>query len=302
MNKVEALYRAKVAAAVFFLALAFLPQLCGAAAPAIEAITLYSDAAMTAVAASFNPTAGGNTAVYVRITVNDSAGAADINYTTIQVLKLDNTTHVEAANATLEASSGNQSNYTWSFNMTFYDDAALDTSNYGVNASATSQAGETGSSTQTQGTFNYQELAALDVSLATISFGSLAQGTISSAVTQTVTNKGNVIIDLKLYGTNLNLTSPSATIAVTNAKYATAGWYNGAANVSVTDAQASAMVGETASQLQASEATVAAFDLAKGADSTKNVYWDLHIPSGLSQFIPSGIYSGTITFTAVKST
>jgi hypothetical protein len=54
------------------------------------------------------------------------------------------------------------------------------------------------------------------------------------------------------------------------------------------------------SALTGSAATLSSFDLAAGASSSANLYWQLTVPDGSSQWIPSGTYTGTLTVGAVS--
>lgn len=244
-------------------------------APTVTSVTLPGS--------SINPTAGTTTGVSTTIVVDDLNGYNDIASVTLEVLKPDgSTTHIAASAATFSSGSLTTATYTKSFNMNFHDDPALTTNTYKVKVVATDVAGLTGNNLASLQIFNYAQLAALSISPGTIDLGSNldTEGT-GSTVTIAVQNHGNVQMDAQLSGTALTHATESATIPVGNVAYSTA----------------SDMTGSAA--LTGSAVTLSAFDLAKGASSTKNTYWRVTVPDGDAQWVPSGAYTGTITVGAV---
>ncbi len=122
----------------------------------------------------------------------------------------------------------------------------------------------------------------------TINFGSLAPGANSSAdINNTITNCGNVAIDLNLSGTNLTNASASVTnISVTNVKYNVTDW-----NQDYSDNMTSLLYLDD---------TRTEFSLAKrtNGESNQTTYWKIGMPASIETLI----YTGTITFTAVADT
>jgi len=130
-------------------------------------------------------------------------------------------------------------------------------------------------------------LIALDVT-ATINYGTLALGTNTGTTdyTTTVTNTGNRQIDIQLdgYGSTDGdgkaMVCTIGSITIGNERY------------SLTAATA----WSAKTQLTDTATTLTTFDLAKGASSTKNVYWGFGMPSsGVG-----GSCSGKVNFTAVS--
>lgn len=245
-------------------------------APTVVSVTLPG---------SVTPTAGSTTSTTTTIVVSDLNGYNDISTVTVEVLKPDGaTTHIAAAAATLSASlNTTDATYTYSFSMQFYDDPALATSTYKVKVTVTDAGGLSGNNLASLAVFNYAELAALNLGAATLDFGTNLDPASTSAVqTVSVQNYGNVQIDVQLNGTAMNHETEAASIAV------------GFLNYSL-----SADMSNKAS-LTGSPATNATFDLAKGASSSKSLYWQLSVPSGADQWVPSGNYTGTLTLGAVK--
>jgi hypothetical protein len=123
-------------------------------------------------------------------------------------------------------------------------------------------------------------LIALDVTEATIDFGTLALGaTSSSDVTATVQNTGNVQIDVNLTGSAFSCATGS--LAQENIHYSAS---SGIAYGSMT-----ALSGTTANlDLNVAKST--------GASSTKLTYWKISLPANGA----GGTCTDTITFTAVS--
>lgn len=238
-------------------------------APTISSITL---------AASVNPTAGSTTSIPVTIVASDANGCSDVTSVAVTVYQNDGTTvQVPQGAASLSTCVALLATYSYSFNMNFYDAPAT----YKVKVVATDAAGASANNTGALNTFVYNSLTALNLGSSSVSFGSIAPGGTGSAQTETVQNYGNVQIDIQVSGTNLTLASPAATIGVSSIKYSMN------ANMSSSSATSTSAV------------TLTTFDLVKGASSTKNLYTQLVVPSGSSQYVPGGTYTGTLTVTAV---
>lgn len=240
--------------------------------PSVESVSLD---------ASSTPTAGSTTTVALTITVSDGNGYQDIDIVSYTVYKADGTTeHIGSASAASnDDGSGTTQTYGASFQMQFYDDPALGNDTYKVRATAIDLEGAVSSTTD--GTFNYQDLAALSLSDSSVSFGSLAPGARSSTSTLTVTNHGNVQIDIATNGTEMSNGAGQA-IAGSNLKY---------------DLLATDMLNEI--DLTGTPFTNTGFDLAKGPDSSAATYWQVAVPSGSDQYIPADIYTGTLTVSAI---
>jgi hypothetical protein len=130
-------------------------------------------------------------------------------------------------------------------------------------------------------TFNFAQLAALN-SPSSLSLGSsLSPGDTSSIGSLTISNYGNIQIDTQVSGTAPTATSPAATLPVG----------------SVTYSLNSNMGSSTA--LAGSSATMSSFDLGAGVGNSKNLYWQMVVPTGASQYVPAGTYTSTVTVTAV---
>lgn len=241
-------------------------------APTVDSVSLD---------ATFAPSAGTTTAVAVTITVSDGNGYQDISSVDVTVYKPDGTLHVASAAATSNADgSGTTQTYSYTFNMQFYHDPATGGAKYNVTATATDAAAATSAATTTG--FNYTALAALNLSASSISFGTISPGARSSTSTLSVSNYGNVRIDIATSGTDLS-DGASHTIAASNVKY---------------DLLAADMLNEQG--LTTSAFTNTGFDLATGASSSAGTYWELAVPAGSAQYIPAGDYTGTIAISAIQ--
>lgn len=232
-----------------------------------------------AIPASVNPTAGSTTTVNTTATVFDGNGFLDLADVTITVYKADNTTvHLAAANATSNGDgSGVSQTYSHSFAMQFHDDPGV----YYVKAVAEDAQGAT--STVFTASFLYTELAALSLDGSSLDFGNLDPGVRSAVTSLSVTNTGNVQIDLDSSGADLQRAEGPESIGVARVKYDLSN-----ANMS------------TEQSLTSTEHTNTGFDLAKGASSSKTTYWQLDTPSGQEQYLPTGAYAGTVSLSAIS--
>ena len=253
------------------------------AAPTMGDVTLWNqleaDAAITL-------SAGSTVTVIANVTVTDLNGGDDISSATATLYHStnvsgdsdDENTHLTNSSCVLGATDGNTKvatcrftmNYmalggTWTANITATDSSALSVSNTDDNT--------------------VNDLAALDVTDATINFGSLALGANSSSEsTMTVRSQGNVQIDARFSGNDFTCTS--GTVPVGNVRYSlSTGNYD-----SMSD------------DLTTSPATQTTFDLgvrgvatADGANSDNSEYWTIKAPvSGVA-----GVCTNTLTVAAI---
>lgn len=185
--------------------------------------------------------------------------------------------------------SGTTEDYTCTFAVYFYADptdvgSTYETDDWTCQVTPSDGAGVGTADTDT---IEMDTLIALDVT-ATINYGTLALGadTGTTDQTTTVTNTGNAQIDIQLdgYGATdgdgYSMTCTIGTIPIGNERYSL---------TAATD-------WSTKTQLTDTATTLTAFDLAKGASSTKDVYWGFGLPStGVG-----GSCSGKVNFTAVS--
>ncbi len=177
----------------------------------------------------------------------------------------------------------NTIHYNCLFNVQFYANPGLWECNVTVNDSTKAVNSKIDNSTITQ-------LIGIDIGDGNIDFGSLKLGenTVTADKTKTITNIGNIAIDLNLrvygsnYGDNLSMDCTDGEI---NASYER--W-------SLTEGTKYALKNESVGD--GIGVDVPNFDLAKGVASTKNIYWGMGIP--LSPIV-DGICSGTIMFIAI---
>jgi hypothetical protein len=244
-------------------------------APVVVSVTLPG--------ASIDPTAGTTTSVSTTIVVTDANGYNDVSSVTLEVLKPDGTTHVAASAAAFDSGSLTSATYKKTFAMNFYDAPAAGASTYKVKVVATDSQGAAADNVADLAAFHYAELVALSLGSASVDFGaSLDPGDASAIQPLTVQNYGNVQIDVDVSGTALDHATESASLPVSSVAYDTASDMSGSA------------------ALSGSASTLSAFDLAKGASSTKDLYLQLTVPTGDDQWVPSGTYSGTLTVAAVS--
>lgn len=232
------------------------------------------------VAATVLPTAGSTTAVPVTVTVTDTNGFQDLATVTVTVFKPDGTTvHVAAATATSNNDgSGATVTYGYSFNMAYTDVPAAAEAGYVVSAVAADALGLSSSTSTT--TFAYSSLVAVTLSSSTFSFGSLTHGARTAANAVTVTNAGNVVVDITAAGTALS-DGAGHSMAASRIRY-----------------DLDDNVFDNEQTLGTSAATHSSFDLAVGG--TQATYWALDVPTASVAFLPQGTYSGTITIGAVS--
>ena len=249
-------------------------------APSVGSLTI------TGATGGIDLSAGSTAAVDCNATITDSNGYNDVASanaviwanTTTEGGEADYTGHYANASCTLSGGSGTTVNARCTFYLQFY----ANETDWTCKVYAVDNASQSASNNSTVAV---NQLVALDLASATLNFGAaLAPGTGqgTSNKTETVTNYGNTQIDIRVNGTVMSHASLVASIAVGNLYY---------------DITSNAMESETA--LSAVATTVSSFNLAKGAASTKDSWWDLHVPAGSAQWVPAGTYSGTITVSAI---
>jgi len=253
------------------------------AAPTMGTVTLWNQ---NGADAGITLAAGSTVIVTANVTVTDTNGGGNVASATGTLYHSTSTSgesddeniHLTNSSCVLSGVSGNDVIATCAFTMNYM---ALN-GTWTVNMTATDLTGESVSGTDTN---TVNDLAALDVTNTVIEFGSMALGANSSSpTTMIVRSQGNIQIDAIYSGTNYTCTS--GTIPATNTKYGLT----------------SVAYDSLTTGLTESPATQTGFDLgvrgvatANGADSEKNEYWGILIPtSGVS-----GTCSNTLTVTAV---
>ena len=181
--------------------------------------------------------------------------------------------------------------YTCTASVQFYADATdagtYITTDWTATATPRDNAGTDG--TTAADTIEMDTLTALNVTT-TIAYGALALGANTTTTDQTtvVTNTGNndpIDIQLDGYGAidgdGYSMTCTIGTIIIGNERYSL---------TAATDWSTKTLLTDTA-------ANVSTFNLAKGASSTKNVYWGFGMPStGVG-----GSCTGKVNFTAITN-
>lgn len=232
--------------------------------------------------------AGTTKQVWCNATVTDADGDfQQVNSTlwdsaaTTETAANDGSNHYTNGNCTLSGS-GTSRNANCSFSVQFYANPAEWTCKIYANDTA----GNVGSNSTADVTVN--QLKAISVT-SSITFPEQALGsTTTNANEQTtiVTNAGNVLVDVSVYGYGASesdgyaMTCTVGTITIGNLRYNTTAAQDFSTNMT---------------SLTSSAVTLTDFDLAKGASSTKNIYWKLQTPStGVG-----GTCSGNIIVSAV---
>lgn len=245
-------------------------------APIVVDVTLPS---------TISPLAGTTQSVSSTILVEDLNGCSDIDTVMVTVEDPDGGAHIAATAATFQSCTlGTTATYTYAFDMNYHDAPALGSNHYKVKVVATDSKGATGNNLLDLALFNFEELVALNVSSGALDFGGpLNPGDQSSIVSLPLTNHGNVAINTELSGTDLAHETEEVSIPASAAAYS----------------DASNMDGSSA--LTTSPAALA-LGITPGASSSEPVYWQLSVPSGEDQWVPSGQYTGSLTVSAVKAT
>ena len=256
----------------------------GNSAPTVGAITVNNGADIY-----LTPCA--NTTVTCDVIVTDADGYEDINTSSLMGIfyssdysneqDSDNRSiHYSNNSCTGSGGSGTTMNVVCNFTVDYY--AMNGTWSCGIRA--TDYGGEIGSNLSNS---TMDSLAAVSLNATQVQFGTgLSPGDNTSANPQTlmVTNCGNVQLDLNISGSNMtNEHNTEAHIPVNHIKYDT-----------VSNAMSNTVnLSETATNVD--------FNLLRrvydAGSSTKNIYWDLYVPLASEQYIPAGIYNGTITIT-----
>lgn len=247
--------------------------------PVIDIAANDADPATPGVQVS--PAAGASRAVTVTFTVDDDNGHNDLKNCKVTVKKGDGAGHRAQAAATKTAGNGKRASCGHSFTMSSYDAPGT----YTIEATAEDRDSATSSSSLS---FTYQSLAAQSTAATmTVSGGSSVEpgtNTTSSPASITVSNTGNVVIDLQFSGTNL--AGPGgASIPV------------GAVRFSLASDATSLRAG---TPLSGSAYTLASFDLAPGTSSSKATYFAVFLDKQSN--LPAGTYAGSMTVTAVANT
>jgi hypothetical protein len=254
-------------------------------APTMGTVTLLNQAGADA---AITLSAGGTVVVTASATVTDTNGGADISNASGTLYHSTNVsgdadeenTHITNSSCVLGTPSSNDVVVTCKFTMNFMALGGTWTANLTAVDNSSAQVSGTDDNT-------VNALAGLIVVEDTIDFSSLALGANStSGADMTVRSQGNVVIDAQYSGNNFTCTI--GTIGVGNTSY-------GLTNVSYD---------ELTTALTAGATTQTAFDLgvrgiatANGANSEKNEYWGIKIPtSGVS-----GTCTNTLTVTAIES-
>jgi len=155
-------------------------------------------------------------------------------------------------------------------------------SSWTAKVTATDEASESGSNTQT---VTINTLIAFDLDIGGIAYGTVNPDNISSQQAVLITTTGNVAIDVQLSGTNL--TWSGNTILVGQQKYSASSGFDW-------ETQGTALTG-----------TPACHELSTGKPTehpsveTENVYWKLKVPTGKAA---GGPYTGTNYFDVVSET
>lgn len=187
---------------------------------------------------------------------------------------------------TCDGSSDASADYTCSVSVQYHADptdtnTVYEAENWLSTVKATDDDASTGNAEVSSGV-QMNSLTALDIT-STISYGTLGPGEAIDPLDQTanVTATGNVGLDVELSGTDM--TSNGDSIAVTQQKYALA------ASTAYADGTTLSTT-ETEAELNCSKTTDSV------SPANKDTYWGIEIPADT----PSGDYSGSDTFGAVK--
>lgn len=244
-------------------------------APIVTAIALSGGSFSSG---TLTPTSGTTSSITATVTATDANGFADITGVTVGIIKPDGSTlHLAQAAGAFATGSGITTTWTKTLTMNFYDAVALTTNTYKVKAIATDAAAATSTVDLTLGVFNYAQLVAMSapssIDLAGSSISPGAAGAITSLAVQ---NYGNAQMDTQVSGTSLTFAGDTIPLADIS--------YSLASNLA------------SPAVLTGSAATISSFDLALGASSSKNIYFQITTtPTGLA----AGAYTGTLTVTAV---
>lgn len=240
------------------------------------------------------PLAGGAREVTFSFMARDPNGWQDIVRAEVGLYQTDNLTFMRHANVT-GVSGGNGASH-W-FNATFmmwYYEMPTSTQNYTLHIRVVDQKDAWSKARYAE--FEYAELAAISITTTdsestldangtgnedpALGFGSTAPGESSDTSATLITNTGNVVVDLEVYGTDL-VNAEGYTIPVSSVRY---------------DVDSS-LTNESA--LTHGATVLSDFDLQPGSDSSKAIYWVLRVPTGDEQYVPAGTYAGSVTISAI---
>ncbi len=236
-------------------------------------------------------------------TVTDLDGYNDITSVTgrlyrsgvagAQTCTLDDNNCYQDASCTLSSCSGNSCTATCTVGMQFFAEPTDSGSTYASEywrgwVKATDSDSKTGEDFSAANTPDVNTLRALNTD-ASIGYGSLLAGDDTGAVNQTttVTNTGNVSIDVLISGTDMCTDYPTCSansFAVTYQEYSTASFSYGS-GTSLTSSSVTV-------DLSIAKPTVSP------SNSSSQLYWGIEIPS----IQPVGVYSGEVTISATDDT
>lgn len=267
----------------------------GNAAPSVSSVQINHSTQII-----LNPNSTTN--VDVNATIADNNGCSDITGGTTTILiyrdAITSSTCFGAQNqlncyklsaftSTSSCSGGTNINTTTTFAVQFFAQATDASSSFnGKGWQATVYATDAFGATSTadSGTTTLRSLTAINISQASISYGTLSASSTSAGVNQssTLKNAGNTSSTLNLSGTSF--VSGSNHFATTSQHYATATFTFGTGDTALTD----------------SAAAVSGFTLI-GPTTTTNVtgtiFWGVTVPGGT----PTGTFTATTTFTPIFS-
>lgn len=272
--------RARVAAVLVVVALLAAPLALAASSKARVANERPSVGAISGPS-SVTPTAGGNTTVTLTLAARDPNGHADLARVTVEVLRPDGTVLRPARDATPVSGNGQTRTFSYSFSMAYHDPPTSGEARYKAFVTALDSKGQSATNSASLYTFAFEEIAALSVETEAVDFGAdLAPGDKTPVVAVPVENRGNVRIDVTVAGTALAHASENAAIPASRATYATAANMTGSAPLATT------------------AATLADFDLDPAG--ARDLYFEVGVPDGGSQWLPAGRYTGTLTLGAIE--
>lgn len=247
-------------------------------APTVVEIKVLDDDDAVLPGSQVSPVPGGSRTVDVEARAQDGNGWRDLSSLSLEVRRPDGSLLASVVAQPTSEHSGRTQVYSASFDIAFYEPPGT----YTISADTVDGAGSHGTHSDS---FSYEELLAFALGSNSITFasGALEPGAVSPTVSVGVTNTGNVALDTQVSGADLAAQGFDASIPADRMKYSSN----------------STMGGEVA--LGTTPQTDAAFDLAPGASSSRNAYFDLHVPTGDEQFVPAATYVGSITVGAVAS-
>ncbi len=246
------------------------------AAPIITQVTLPNPVVLTA---------GGLTVVQCNVSVMDYNGATDINTTNATLYHSssssgaadDNNTHYTNLSCGAVSQAGNYKNFTCNFSVYYYALNGTWTCNASANDSMSYNATNLNTTT-------FSQVLALNVT-PLIDYGNLSVGSTSENQTASVTNIGNVPINVSVLGygnksgDGLAFVCAQGNITIANEKFAINDTADYAAKTSLSTA------------FQKTNLTIA-----KQTDATlqtNTTYWQLYVPPN-----PFGLCNGTVVFQA----